>query len=225
MIKSVSKQSSFARFAKPIAAFALASAALVSLQGCVAMFVGGAVVGTMAAIDRRTLGAQTEDKAIVLKGESAVKRAILSDQAHVNVNSYNRRALLTGEVPDAESKAIAEKELRAVQGVTAVLNELMIGSPSSISARSNDALITTKIKASFVDSKEINESAFKVVTEAGNVYLMGRVTQREGTTAASIAAGVSGVRKVTKMFEYITEEELKALQASKGKIDLNQEEK
>ncbi|WMW81100.1 BON domain-containing protein [Undibacterium cyanobacteriorum] len=225
MNKSVTKWFSVYSWAKPISVIALSSAALLSLQGCVAMVVGGAVVGTMAAIDRRTLGAQTEDKAIVLKGESAIKRALLSDQAHVNVTSYNRRALLTGEVPDAESKATAERELKAVQGVTLVMNELVIGSPSSISARSNDALITTKIKASFVDTKDINESAFKVVTEAGNVYLMGRVTQREGATAASVAAGVSGVKKVTKMFEYITEDELKALQASKSKVDLNQEEK
>lgn len=225
MTKSVSKSSLMSRWAKPILTVVLTGATILSLQGCVAMFVGGAVVGTVAAIDRRTLGAQTDDKAIALKGESAIKRALLSDQVHINVNSYNRRALLTGEVPDAESKMMAEKELKAVQGVTLVMNELVVGSPSTISARTNDALITTKIKASFIDSKEINESAFKIVTEAGNVYLLGRVTQREGATAASIAAGVSGVRKVTKMFEYISEEELKALQTSKSKIDLNQEEK
>lgn len=224
MNKSVTKSFALKSLAKPVLAISLSCAALVSLQGCVAMFVGGAVVGTIAAIDRRTLGAQTEDKAILLKGESAIKRA-LPDAAHVNVTSYNRRVLLTGEVPDEAAKATAEREIRAVQGVTAVLNELVIGSASSISARSNDALITTKIKASLVDAKGINESAFKVVTETGNVYLMGRVTQGEGATAASIAAGVSGVKKVTKMFEYITEAELKALQTTKSKIDLNEEQK
>lgn len=224
MNKSVTKFFAMKSLAKPVLVLSLSCAALLSLQGCVAMFVGGAVVGTMAAIDRRTLGAQTEDKTIVLKGESAIKR-VLTDAAHVNVNSYNRRALLTGEVPDEAAKATAEREIRAVQGVASVLNELVIGSASSISARSNDALITTKIKASLIDTKGINESAFKIVTEAGNVYLMGRVTQGEGTTAANVAAGVSGVRKVSKMFEYITEAELKALQTSKSKIDLSEEQK
>lgn len=195
-----------------ILAVSLACTALVGLQGCVAVVVGGAVMGTLAATDRRTFGAQTEDKAIVLKGEMAVKRA-LGDAAHVNVNSFNRRALLTGEVADEAARQAAEKEIKSIQGVMSVQNELAISGLSNFSSRSSDIVITTKVKASLVDAKDLYSSAFKVITEAGDVYLMGRVTQREGNAAASIAAGVAGVRKVVKVFEYISEDELKTLLA------------
>ncbi|MBC3833437.1 BON domain-containing protein [Undibacterium amnicola] len=211
-------------FARPLLAISLSCAALVSLQGCVAVVVGGAVMGTLAATDRRTFGAQTEDKAIVLKGEMAVKRA-LGDAAHVNVNSFNRVALLTGEVADAQARATAEKEVKAIQGVLAVQNELLVSGLSNYSARSSDVVITTKVKASIVDTKDLYSSAFKVVTEAGTVFLMGRVTHREGDLAARVAAGVNGVRKVVKVFEYITEDELKTMLATPSKVDLNEESK
>jgi osmotically-inducible protein OsmY len=212
------------RLGRPLLVLSLSTAAFVSLQGCVAVVVGGAVMGTLAATDRRTLGAQTEDKAIVLKGESAVNRA-LGDAAHVNVNSFNRRALLTGEVANEAAKASAERELKAVQGVVGVQNEIVIAGLSNFSSRSSDAVITTKVKASFVDTKGLYGSAFKVVTEASTVFLMGRVTPREGDLAARVAAGVNGVRKVVKVFEYITEDELKSMLATPSKVDLNEDNK
>lgn len=190
--------------------------AALSLQGCVELAVGTAVVGTFATTDRRTFGAQTEDKAIVLKGEVRLAR-VLGDAAHVDVTAFNRRALLTGEVADEAAKATAEREIRAIDGVQSVSNELQIAPISGFAARSNDTLITTKVKASLVDAKDLYANAYKVVTEAGVVYLLGRVTQREGTAAAEIARGVSGVRKVVKMFEYISEAELKEMLATPEK--------
>ncbi len=212
------------RVARPLLAVSLLCSAVVSLQGCVAVVVGGAVMGTLAATDRRTFGAQTEDKAIVLKGEMAIKR-VLGDAAHVNVNSFNRLALLTGEVADEQARMAAEKEVRAIQGVMAVQNEILVSGLSNFSARSSDALITTKVLASFVDTKDLYGSAFKVVTEASTVFLMGRVTHREGDLAARVAAGVNGVRKVVKVFEYITEDELKSMTASSSKVNLNEDAK
>jgi osmotically-inducible protein OsmY len=212
------------KLASPILALSVMSATLVSLQGCVAVVVGGAVAGTLAATDRRTLGAQTEDKEIAFKGEAAIRR-VLGDAAHVNINSFNRRALLTGEVADESAKQKAEKEVRAISGVQTVQNELMVAGLSNFSARSNDTLITTKVRASFLEAKDLYGSAFKVVTEAGDVYLMGRVTVREGNQAAQIAAGVNGVRRVVKVFEYLSEAELTAMQASSHKVDLNQDTK
>lgn len=209
---------------RPLLVVTLSCSALLSLQGCVAVVVGGAVMGTLAATDRRTFGAQTEDKAIVLKGEIAIKR-VLGDAAHVNVNSFNRVALLTGEVADQEARAAAEKEVRAVQGVLNVQNEILISGISNFSSRSSDTLITTKVKASIIDTKDLYGSAFKVVTEAGTVFLMGRVTHREGDLAARVAAGVNGVRKVVKVYEYITEDELKTMLATPSKVDLNEESK
>ena len=184
---------------------------LSSLSACVPLVVGGAVGGTLAASDRRTFGAQTEDKAIAVKVELKLPN-LVGDAGHVNVASFNRRVLLTGEVRDQAMKDNVEREVRAVEGVLSVTNELEIAGPASYTSRSNDALITTKVKASLVDMKDISANSFKVVTERGNVYLMGRVTQREGNIAADVARGVSGVYKVVKVFEYISEEEWKQYQ-------------
>ncbi|MQA22680.1 BON domain-containing protein [Rugamonas sp. FT103W] len=192
----------------------LCGAMLASLSGCVALVAGGAISGTLAATDRRTLGAQTEDRAIEVKGGIKLNN-VIGDAGHTNINSFNRRALLTGEVRDEAMKAAAERELRGIEGVLSVINELEIAGPSSYTSRSNDALITTKVKASLVDMKDISANSYQVVTERGVVYLQGRVTQREGQIGADVARGVSGVNKVVKVFEYITEEEWKSYQPSK----------
>ena len=199
------------RVQRPLATALLCGAMLTSLTGCIELMVGGAVMGGVAAADRRTLGAQTEDKSIALKGESRIP-SIVGDIGHVNVTSFNRRVLLTGEVRDEAMKNAVEREVRNIEGVESVANELIIAGPASYTSRSNDALITTKVKASLVDMKTISAASFKVVTENGTVFLMGRVTQREGTVAADVARGVGGVQKVVKLFDYISEAELKQLQ-------------
>ncbi|MGB9990495.1 BON domain-containing protein [Massilia sp. SM-13] len=197
---------------KRVLAMALIAGTVAStLSACVPLVVGGAVAGTVAASDRRTFGAQTEDKAISVKADLKMPN-IVGDAGHVNVNSFNRRVLITGEVRDAAMKAAVEREVKAIEGVVMVVNELEIAGPSSYTSRSNDALITTKVKASLVDAKDISANSFKVVTERGTVYLMGRVTQREATQAAEIARGVNGVNKVVKVFEYISEDEWKQYQ-------------
>ena len=196
---------------RPITKAILCAALLTSLSGCVEMIVGSAVMGAVATADRRTLGAQTEDKAIMFKAELRVPK-IAGPDAHVNIASFNRKLLLTGEVANEAAKATVEREVRNIEGVQSIANELEISGPSSYTARSSDALITTKVKASLVEMKTISATSFKVVTERGAVYLMGRVTEREGQLAADITRGVSGVQKVFKIFEYITEDELRALQ-------------
>jgi osmotically-inducible protein OsmY len=188
----------------------LCGALLASLTGCVEMVVGTAVVSAVATVDRRSLGAQTEDKSIALKAELKMPK-LVGEAGHVNIASYNRRVLLTGEVRDEAMKAAVEKEVRAIDGVASLNNELEIAGPSSYTSRSSDAFITTKVKASLVDMKTISANSFKIVTERGTVYMMGRVTQREGQVGADVARGVSGVLKVVKIFDYITEDELKAM--------------
>jgi len=197
---------------RPLAMSVLCGAMLASLSGCVALVAGGAISGTLAASDRRTFGAQTEDRAIEVK--SAIKvNNVGGDAAHVNINSFNRRALVTGEVRDEAMKAAIEREIRSVEGVIDVINELEIAGPASYTSRSSDTIITTKVKASLVDAKDISANSYQVVTERGVVYLQGRVTQREGQIGADIARGVSGVTKVVKVFEYISEDEWKSYQS------------
>ena len=171
----------------------------------------GAAAGALATADRRTLGAQADDKSIAVKADLRLPK-ITGEDVHINVNSFNRKVLITGEVKDGAMKAAVEREGRAIDGVGVVINELVTAGPSTYTQRSADALITTKVKASLVDAKDISANSYQVVTERGVVYLQGRVTQREGQIGADIARGVSGVMKVVKVFEYISEEELKQYQ-------------
>jgi osmotically-inducible protein OsmY len=196
---------------RPLSKAVLCAAMLASLQGCVAVVAGAAVGGAVATADRRTLGAQTEDKAIAVKAEANLGE-VTGDLGHVNVNSYNRKVLLTGEVRDEAMKRAVEDHVRGVSNVESVINELEIAGPASYTSRSNDALITSKVKLSLADKKTVSATSFKVVTERGNVYLMGLVTQREGNIAADVAKGVSGVMRVVKIFEYISEEDLRSMQ-------------
>ena len=124
------------------------------------------------------------------------------------MTSYHRVMLLTGVVNDAADKALAEQAVSRIDNVQSVVNELAIGLPRSITGRSSDALLTSKVKASFIDAKDLFSNALKVVTSQGVVYLMGRVTEREATRAAEVARGVGGVQKVVKVFEIISEAEL-----------------
>jgi osmotically-inducible protein OsmY len=193
--------------ARRLGAIALALAAAGTLNGC-ALLVGGAMVGgTMMLTDRRTSGAQVEDTGIELK---AVNRAreVLGNAGHVNATSYNRQLLLTGEVPAEADKAAIEAAIARTENLRTVVNDLAVMSPSSLGGRSNDTLITSKVKASLVDAKDIISTAYKVVTERSVVYLMGRVTEREATRASDVARGVPGVEKVVRVFEIVSEAEL-----------------
>jgi len=196
------------KWRRPLAAVAVGGMLAIGLQGCFGVLAGGMLAGTFAATDRRTLGAQTEDKSIVVKGEANIPDVVAAG-SHVNVTSFNRKVLLSGEVPDEASKAAAEREIKSLPNVNGVFNELVVSGSSGFSARSGDALITSKVLASLVDAKDLYASAFKITTERGIVYMMGRVTEREGKRGADIAAGVSGVQKVVTLYEYISEEELK----------------
>lgn len=179
-----------------------------ALSACAPVVLGGAVMGTVVATDRRTSGAQLEDEGIELRAGSRINDN-LGERVHVNVTSYNRRVLLTGEVPNQQDKQLVEQIVTRVDNVQTVVNELAIAGISSLSARSSDVLITGRVKAGLVDAKDLVSSAFKVVTERGTVYLMGRVTQREATRATEIARSASGVQKVVRVFETISEDELR----------------
>ncbi len=180
------------------------------LSACAPLVVGGAVVGSLVATDRRTSGAQLEDEGIELRAASRI-RDNLGQRGHVNVNSYNRRVLLTGEVPNAQDKQLVEQIVTRVDNVQLVVNELAVLGNSSLTQRSSDTLVTGRIKAAMVDSRDLFANAYKVVTERGTTYLMGRVTQREADRATEIARSTPGVQKVVRVFEIISEDELRNL--------------
>ncbi|HUR87693.1 MAG TPA: BON domain-containing protein [Ramlibacter sp.] len=191
-------------------AIALAAASLAgALSACAPLIIGGAAVGAMVAVDRRSSGAQIEDETIELKGATRLRD--LGDRAHVNVTSYNRQVLLTGEVPSEQARLQAEQVVTRIDNVKGTVNELAVLPPSTLGQRSSDTLITAKIKASFIDEKDLYVGAFKIVTERGVVYLQGRVTQHEADKATQLARTVSGVQRVVRIFEIISSDELRRI--------------
>ena len=182
-----------------------------ALTACVPLVVGGAVAGgSLLAIDRRTSGAQLEDEGIELRASSRI-RGTFGDRVHVNLTSYNRQVLLTGEVPSALLKQQVEQVVAGVENVVSVVNELALMSQTSISQRSNDVFLTGRVKAMLLDAPDLQSNAFKVITERSTVYLMGRVTQREADRATQVVRSTPGVQKVIRVFEVISEQELARL--------------
>lgn len=171
------------------------------LQGCLEMAVVGAGAGVVSAVDRRTTGTQIEDEGIELRVANRIGERF-GDRAHVNVTTFNRSVLLTGEVPDVAAKGEVERIARGVPNVRSVTNEVQVAGVSAYSARASDSTITGKVKARFLDSNKFNPIHVKVVTEAGVVYLLGLVTDKEAADATEIARTTSGVRKVVKVLEY-----------------------
>jgi osmotically-inducible protein OsmY len=179
------------------------------LIGCASLLIGGAVVGTtLIATDRRSSGAQVEDKSIELKAPSRVKEAI-GERGHINVNSYNRLVLITGEVSTAADQSAVEQAISRIENVKSIVNEVLVSGNTTFGSRSNDTFITSKVKATLIGTKDISSNAVKVVTERGAVYLMGRLTPRESDRVTDVVRSkVSGIQKVVRVFETITEEEL-----------------
>ena len=196
---------------RPLLLALAAAALLAALPGCAPLVVGGAMVGGgMMAIDRRTSGAQVEDQAIELKAVARVRD--LAILGNVSTTAYNRMVLLTGEVPSEADRNTVEQAISRIENVLSVVNELAVAGNSSLTARSSDSIISAKVKATFIDAADVQANAMKVVTERGVVYLMGRVTEREAARASDLARTVSGVQKVVRVFELISEEELAKLQ-------------
>ena len=189
------------------AAAAVAATLAGGLSACAPLIVGGAMVGGgLVATDRRTAGTQLEDEGIELRAASRIRE--LATLGQVSVTSYNRLVLLTGEVPGANERAQVEQAVARVENVRGVVNEVVVAPNSSLSSRTADSGLSAKVKLTLVDAKDVQANAYKVVVERRVVYLMGRVTEREANRAAELASQVSGVEKVVKVFEIVSEKDL-----------------
>ena len=201
----------FARLVQSALYVALVSLVLTACVPLVPLLIGGAVIGGgLVATDRRTSGAQLEDEGIELRSNARIREA-LAEKVHVNVASYNRQVLLTGEVPTAQDKQQVEQLVAKVENVRAIVNELGVLGNSTLTQRSSDALVTGKVKSKLVDAKDLYANAFKVVTERGTTYLLGRVSKREADRATEEARSVVGVQRLVRVLEIISEEELQRL--------------
>ncbi|MCA3237009.1 MAG: BON domain-containing protein [Curvibacter sp.] len=190
---------------------AAAVVASLALSACAPLVVGGAVVTGLSVSDRRTTGSQIEDERIESRGAARI-RENMGDRVHINVTSYNRQVLLTGEVPNEQDKQLAEQVVSRIDNVRSITNELGVMGHSTLTQRSSDVLVSGRVKANLIDARDLSANAFKVVTERGVVYLFGRATAREADRATDIARRTNGVQKVVRLFELITEEELFEMQ-------------
>jgi len=195
------------KLAKPksLLAAVLIAASLPALQGCVPVAAVGVGATALLISDRRTSGTYFEDEGIELKASNRIEERF-HGTVHFNTTSFNRNVLLTGEAPDQATKDEMANIASGVDNVRSVVNEVRIAGISSLGARSNDTYLTGKVKARFIDANTFPAHVVKVVTEAGTVYLMGLVTQREGDRASEIASTTGGVNKVVRVFEYVTRE-------------------
>ena len=187
------------------------AASATGLTGCLPLVLGGAVMGGMVATDRRTSGTYVEDEGIELKAAARIRER-LGDRVHINVTSYNRQVLLTGEAPTAEDKQLIEQVVAQVENVRNTVNEISILGNSTLTQRSSDAVVTGRVKAQLLDARDLLSNAFKIVTERGTVYLMGRVSQREANRATEIITATQGVQRLVRVLEILSEEELARMQ-------------
>ena len=190
-----------------------------ALTACIPLVAGGMASGALLATDRRTSGAQLEDEGIELRALNRI-RSTLGDRVHVNLTSYNRQVLLTGEVPSAQDKAAVEQIVSRVENVSSVVNDLDVASASKLGQRSADTLVTGRVKAALIEARDLQFNAFKVVTERGVVYLLGRVTQREADRATAVARSTTDVQKVVRVFEIISEAELAGQRSAPAKAPM-----
>lgn len=200
----------------PSSAASLLSMALLlpALQGCFPLVATGVAVGAMSAHDRRQTGVQTDDETTEWKASESIPKAY-RDAAHVNFTSYNRRLLITGEVPSEEARQQIEERAARLDGVKLVYNELTVGAASSLGSRSNDAYLTSMVKARLVDTnRQVAANHVKVVTENGAVHLMGILSPREAKVAVNVARTTNGVRKVVNLVEVLPEEDIRRLDAA-----------
>ncbi len=180
---------------------------VLSLSGCFPLAAGGALMTGFVAADRRSAGTQLEDQNIELKAANQM-RINIGERAHINVTSYNRQVLITGEVPAEKDKALAEQMVKGVDNVSTVLNELAVMGNSTFTERSNDLITAGRVKAAIFDAKDLSTNAFKIVTERGVVFVLGRVTAREAKRVTDVVTATPSVKKVVRVLEVISEEEL-----------------
>lgn len=208
------------KHAKTLLTVALLATVIPALQGCFPVVAGGVAIGVLTVTDRRTVGIQTEDETIEWKVQNRISEKY-GDKVHVNATSYNRKVLLTGEVPTDEAKAVIAEIASKVDNVSGIYNELQVAGISSLSSRSSDTYITSKVKTRFIDANKFAANHVKVVTEASVVYLMGIVNEREAQAAIQVARTTAGVRKVINVLDVVSDSEAKRLDTLKGNTQNN----
>lgn len=203
-----------ARIKRTVVLAALAGITATQLTACFPLFAGAVAGGVAMATDRRPTATQTIDRGLQLEAENTLITRY-NGRAHVNVTVYNRKVLLTGEAGSEQTKQEIGQYAQKLENAREVVNELVVtGESSTLSSRTNDTYITAKVKSVLAGAEGVPWNSIKVTTEAQTVFLMGVVTEAEGNRATEAARTVGGVAKVVKVFDYVSDEERKRLDAN-----------
>lgn len=179
-------------------------AVVILLQGCVAAAVVGVVGGASVATDNRSLGNQIDDQKIEIDAQAKLSKSnALSENTNLQVISVNGSVLVIGQAPNSYLRDQAIKAINEVNGVKQLHNQIRISNTTSFTTKTNDVWLTSKVKTSLFGTDKLDATNIKVVTENGEVFLMGLVTKEQGTLAVDIARNVGGVNRVFKIFEYV----------------------
>ncbi len=175
-----------------------------TIQGCAVATVAGITAGAAMATDRRSLGSQIDDQSIEFTAHNDLaKQKSLTDNTNLHVISFNASVLIIGQAPNTYLRDLAIKTVTQVKGVNRIHNQIRISSNTSITTQTNDIWLTSKVKSALFASDKVNAKDIKVVTENGEVFLLGLVTKKEADTAVDITRNISGISRVFKAFEYI----------------------
>ena len=190
------------------------------LSGCGVLAVGGVAATASVMADRRSPGVQAIDKGLEIEADSALSKRFGSS-AHINVNSFNQKVLLTGEVKNDEIKNQAAEYVKSLKNVRSVLNQLIIGPNSSYAARANDSYLDSKVKTQMIFTEKLPSNSMAITAEGSSVYLLGILTQGEADLAKKIASNTNGVKDVYVYFDIISEAEKTRLE-KEGKAEQSQ---
>ncbi|NQZ25911.1 MAG: BON domain-containing protein [Colwellia sp.] len=176
-----------------------------ALQGCAVATVVAVTAGATMVADRRSFSKQIDDQSIEFTAHNELaKQKALTKNTNLHVISMNGTVLVIGQAPNTYLRDLAIKTIQDVADIVTIHNQIRIGSTISVTTKSNDIWLTSKVKSALLTNSGVNAKDVKVVTENAEVFLLGLVTKEEADIVVEITRNISGVSRVYKAFEYIS---------------------
>ncbi len=176
------------------------------LTGCLPVIQGASTVSTIITTtnDRRSTGEVLDDRTIMFKMFAWSSQDLMLKDAHLNFMVYNKRVLITGEVPSNAALEYTIKQAKIQDPkIKQVFNEITVGPNSGLLSRSKDTVITSQVETLFHDQEVFHPTLVRVMTEGQTVYLMGAVTKREAQSAVKLASKAKWAKRIVKRFDYL----------------------
>ncbi|RUO30579.1 BON domain-containing protein [Aliidiomarina sedimenti] len=174
---------------------------LVNLSGCALVVAGGAVGATVVAMDGRDVGTQVDDNSLRLRVESHLNDDQTLREQRIQIVAYNGNVLIFGQAESDRIRDQAVRVTRDVNGVNRVYDQLRVGPKATLSERSRDTFLTSRVKAALITDSEFDHSNIKVYSEKGEVFLVGVTTADAAADAIEQVRHMNGVERVIDVLE------------------------